>query len=72
MHTHLPETGDLITSTDICTLMLYQKFAGWISHIVVSEKFMNIWTCESNSLAVIPRPPDEDNKDNTKKRKKKD
>jgi hypothetical protein len=70
MHTHLPETGDLITSTDICTLMLYQKFAGWKSHIVISEKYMNIWTCESNSLAVIPRPADDDNS-NTKKRKKK-
>jgi hypothetical protein len=24
-HTHLPETGDFITATDICTLMLYEK-----------------------------------------------
>ncbi len=55
MHTHLPETGDLITSTDICTLMLYQKFAGWKSYVVVSEKYMNIWNCESNSLAVVPK-----------------
>lgn len=26
MHSHLPETGDLMTATDICTLMLYGKF----------------------------------------------
>jgi hypothetical protein len=55
MHNHLPETGDLITSTDICTLMLYEKLAKWKTHIVVSEKNMNIWTCETNTLAVIPR-----------------
>lgn len=55
MHTHLPETGNYITSTDICTLMLYQKFAGWNSYIVVSEKYTNIWNCKSNSLIVIPR-----------------
>lgn len=55
MHTHLPETGDFITSTDICTLMLYAKFAKWKSHIVVSENTISIWFCEKNSLAVIPK-----------------
>lgn len=71
MHSHLPETGDLITSTDICTLMLYEKFAGWKSHIVVSEKYMNIWTCETNTLAVIPRPADGSSDDSNKRKKKK-
>lgn len=55
VHTHLPETGNLITSTDICTLMLYQKFAGWKSYIVVSEKYTNIWNCKTNTLIVVPR-----------------
>ncbi|MCF8426705.1 MAG: hypothetical protein K9H61_03075 [Bacteroidia bacterium] len=55
VHMHLPGTGVYITSTDICTLMLYQKRAGWKSYMVMSEKYMNIWTCESNSLAVVPR-----------------
>jgi hypothetical protein len=55
MHSHSPETGDYITSTDICTLMLYQKKTGWKSYMVISEKYMNLWTCESNSLAVIPK-----------------
>jgi hypothetical protein len=27
IHSHLPETGDFITATDICTLMLYGKIA---------------------------------------------
>jgi hypothetical protein len=37
MHSHLPETGDFITATDICTLMLYAKFAKWKRHTVVSQ-----------------------------------
>lgn len=36
MHSHLPETGDLMTATDICTLMLYGKFTSWKKHLVVS------------------------------------
>ncbi len=56
MHSHLPETGDYITATDICTLMLYEGFAKWEQHIVVSGKYMNIWNCKEDKLTVIPRP----------------
>ena len=31
VHTHLPSTGNFITPTDICTLMLYEKIAKWSS-----------------------------------------
>jgi hypothetical protein len=55
VHTHLPETGDLITSTDICTLMLYESFAKWKSHVVMGEKTMSIWDCQANTLAVITK-----------------
>ena len=55
MHSHLPETGHFMTATDICTLMLYGKLAKWEQHIVVSEKYMNIWNCKTNKLTVIPR-----------------
>lgn len=54
VHSHSAETGEHITSTDICTLMLYAKYANWKQHMVVSDKYVNIWTCASNSLAVIP------------------
>ena len=53
MHSHLPETGDFITATDICTLMLYAKFANWPVHHVLSKKYLNIWNCASNELTVI-------------------
>lgn len=55
MHTHLPETGDLITATDICTLMLYEKFAQWAQHIVISKTNVSMWNCKSDQLVVITR-----------------
>lgn len=53
LHSHLPETGDLITSTDICTLMLYEKFAKWKSHKVVSQKYLSTWDCAKDELSVV-------------------
>lgn len=53
MHTHLPETGDFITATDICTLMLYGKFTGWKQHHVASKKYLSIWNIASNTLFVM-------------------
>lgn len=54
VHNHLPETGDMITATDICTLMLYEKFTNWKSHVVVTEHNICIWTCATNSLIITP------------------
>jgi len=71
VHTHLPETGEFITATDICTLMLYQKFAKWEQHIVVSEKYMNIWNCKTDQLVVLPKEVvDKINNDQEKRRSK--
>lgn len=72
MHTHLPKTGDFMTATDICTLMLYEKFAQWESYNVVSEKYLNIWNCETNELVVISMDAVEKiNKDQEKRHGKK-
>lgn len=72
MHSHLAETGDFITATDICTLMLYEKFAKWKTHNVVSHKYLNIWNCETDQLTVIPMSTvDKINKDQEKRNKKK-
>lgn len=54
IHSHLPETGSFITATDICTLMLYEKFTGWKQHNVVSKAYLNIWDCRTDQLEVIP------------------
>ena len=72
MHSHLPETGDFITATDICTLMLYEKFAKWKTHNVVSKNYLNIWNCETDQLLVISMDAVEKiNKDQEKRKKKK-
>jgi hypothetical protein len=54
MHTHLPENGDLMTATDICTLKLYCPFTGWKQHYVISSKTVSVWDCE-NGLVTLPR-----------------
>lgn len=72
VHSHLPETGEFITATDVCTLMLYAKFANWKTHNVVSKEYLNIWNCETNTLTVIPMNTVEKiNKDQEKRNKKK-
>jgi len=71
-HTHLPETGDFITATDICTLMLYGKFAKWKTHNVISKKYLNIWNCQTDQLTVISMDAVEKlNKDQEKRNRKK-
>ncbi len=72
MHSHLPETGDLITATDICTLMLYEKFTKWKQHHVFSKKYVSIWNCLTDELVVVPMSTVEKiNNDQEKKKKKK-
>ncbi|HEY9363067.1 MAG TPA: hypothetical protein VIQ00_07395 [Chitinophagaceae bacterium] len=72
IHTHLPETGDFITATDICTLMLYKKFTKWKQHNVVSKNYLNIWNCLTDELVVIPMETiDKINRDQEKRHRKK-
>jgi len=53
MHSHLSTTGEFITPTDICTLMLYEKFAKWESYYVISKEYVSIWNCKTDSLFVM-------------------
>lgn len=53
MHSHLPRTGDLITATDICTTMLYEKFTGWETVYVTSREYVSIWNCKTDELNVL-------------------
>ena len=55
MHSHSAETGDLITATDICTLMLYERFAKWESHYVISQNQVSIWDCSKDVLTTMSR-----------------
>ncbi|HVV55871.1 MAG TPA: hypothetical protein VHC47_11120 [Mucilaginibacter sp.] len=53
IHSHLPEYSPFMTATDICTLMLYEKFTTWTQHIVVSKNYVSIWDCKKNELVII-------------------
>ncbi|WP_123985197.1 hypothetical protein [Taibaiella soli] len=55
IHTHLPEYSDIMTPTDICTTMLYEKLAGWGSCIVISKDYVSIWSCKTDQLLVITK-----------------
>lgn len=55
LHTHSPETGDLITATDICTLLLYEKYAKWKQHTVISANYVSIWNCRTDELVVLTK-----------------
>lgn len=52
VHSHVLDNQPFITSTDICTLMLYEKSLGKIYH-VVSEKYTSIWNTEGNKLIIL-------------------
>jgi hypothetical protein len=54
-HAHPAGTSDLITPTDICTMLLYQKFTGWQKHVVVGQKNVSIWNCTNNTLEIISK-----------------
>jgi hypothetical protein len=53
VHSHLPQSGEFISATDICTLMLYEKFTPWETHYVVSKNYISIWDCKKNSLLIL-------------------
>ncbi|WJS93671.1 hypothetical protein NYQ10_16390 [Flavobacterium johnsoniae] len=55
IHSHLPSTGELITPTDICTTMLYEKYTGWESVMVISNEYVSIWNCKNDELAVMTK-----------------
>ncbi len=55
MHTHLESTGDIITSTDLCTLMLYKDYLNWKQHIVISNKKVSLWGFDNEHLMIMAK-----------------
>jgi len=53
MHSHLPQKSEFITATDICTLMLYERFTTWGSYYVISKNYVSIWDCKKNDLLIM-------------------
>lgn len=55
IHSHTASTGNFITATDICTLMLYAEIAGWKQHYVVTDKYFNIWDVKNQKLVITTK-----------------
>ncbi len=53
IHTHV--ITEYISSTDICTLLLYKNYVEWNQHIVMSEKEVSIFDLEKESLFTMKR-----------------
>jgi len=54
-HTHQEPTSEYITTTDICTLLLYGDYTNWKKHVVISDNFVSIWDVEKKTLDIISR-----------------
>jgi len=68
MHSHTKETGDLITATDICTLLLYAPYTQWETYYVMSDSNVSIWDCHKEILLVLTREAWEKMAGDTKKK----
>ncbi len=55
LHSHNATTGDLITATDVCTLMMYGKTAKWKQHLIVTPTYVYDWNCLTNKVTVLLR-----------------
>jgi hypothetical protein len=55
MHSHNEETGELITATDICTLLLYGPYTGWDTYTVISKNKVSLWNCKKEELLVMTK-----------------
>lgn len=55
LHYHSSGTDNFITPTDVCTLLLYAKFAGWKRHIVASLNYASVWECDTEELKIYTK-----------------
>ncbi|PIF05993.1 MAG: hypothetical protein CSA36_03835, partial [Draconibacterium sp.] len=53
IHSHV--ITEYISSTDICTLLLYKNYVEWKQHIVMSKKKVSIFNLEKESLFTMKR-----------------
>jgi hypothetical protein len=53
-HTHSQGISNLITPTDIATLLLYKNLVQWDEHHVIGKKYVSIFTLTDRKLDVLP------------------
>ncbi len=70
-HTHIGKTSEFITSTDICTILLYRPYVKWSTYNVISGKYISIWSNETNNLVILPNKTVKKIVESERKRKEK-
>ncbi len=53
VHSHV--VSELITPTDICTLLLYRELTDWDLHYVVGNEYVSIFDIKRERLDVMPK-----------------
>ena len=53
IHNHNPAYSEIITETDLCTLMLYGPYCKWRKHFVVTNTYVSIWDMDTEELIVM-------------------
>jgi len=53
VHSHIEGKDKFMTATDICTLMLYERFTTWKTCTVISKDYASVWDCSKNSMIVL-------------------
>ncbi|MFH1052427.1 MAG: hypothetical protein V1779_16030 [bacterium] len=54
-HGHNSQTGDLITATDICTILLYNRFTKWKYHAVMGKDYVSVWDYRLDKLFIFTK-----------------
>ncbi|MBD1385738.1 hypothetical protein IDJ75_10650 [Mucilaginibacter rigui] len=54
-HTHIPGKDEIMSATDICTMMLYEKENNVKQSYVMSRKYVSIWDAKDDQLVVLTK-----------------
>ena len=54
-HRHSAATGEFMTPTDVCTIMLNQKKSRWQHQVVIGPNYVSVWYCDVNEIQTITK-----------------
>ena len=54
-HRHSGGTGEYMTPTDVCTIMLNQKKSCWQHQVVIGPNYVSVWYCDVNEFQATTK-----------------
>lgn len=54
-HVHTKGEDPVITSTDLCALLLYSQLSDWKHHVVQGPNYISIWDLEERQLVILTK-----------------